>query len=349
MDTIIKKRYKIEIGEPKKINLVLIGCGGTGSFVALNMARFAWSVRETHEVNIWFVDYDYVEAKNIGRQNFCIAEVGRPKAETLATRYNYAFGLAICPVVDKFGDVKRFIDMDSTTLLVGAVDNYTARAAIANAVVDNLEMAVSLNCNLWWIDGGNDYTTGQVLLGNSPAVKPLVDKFGNCVAVPLPSVQEPDLIKPLPVVATVVDDDTLSCADLMMLNVQARTVNYQVAALIDVFMERLLMANNVDMMGVYFNQSLCTMYSVPIDDVDLFEGREKASVNERVMGEETVGRCPECGGDLVTGTDIIALDEADDGTETAIVFCGLCDWQMLYDEYVRVFDAVIYDDLEEDD
>jgi len=49
-------------------------------------------------VRLAFWDYDAVEEKNIFRQNFCEAEIGTNKAETLARRYGLAWGIEIIAV-----------------------------------------------------------------------------------------------------------------------------------------------------------------------------------------------------------------------------------------------------------
>ena len=94
-------------GCPKAF-VTLAGCGGTGSFLALHLARLAYHARERHglDVRLAFVDPDVVEEKNVGRQNFCPAEVGQPKAQRLMARYNRAFGLSIRAHVGRFeGDM----------------------------------------------------------------------------------------------------------------------------------------------------------------------------------------------------------------------------------------------------
>ena len=46
-------------------------------------------------VGVYFVDPDVVEHKNCYRQNFCEAEIGRNKAESMAFRYGLAWGIEI--------------------------------------------------------------------------------------------------------------------------------------------------------------------------------------------------------------------------------------------------------------
>ena len=57
------------------ISLVLVGCGGTGSWLAPHVARVARLLLEKwqKDVQVVFVDPDVVEEKNIYRQNFCHA------------------------------------------------------------------------------------------------------------------------------------------------------------------------------------------------------------------------------------------------------------------------------------
>ena len=42
----IEKRYRLEVGEFNQVKIILIGCGGTGSFAALHLARLAWAMRD---------------------------------------------------------------------------------------------------------------------------------------------------------------------------------------------------------------------------------------------------------------------------------------------------------------
>lgn len=119
-----------------RVNVALVGCGGTGSFLALHLARLAWHIREQHDTHLEmaFVDPDRVEKKNVGRQNFVPAEIGRYKAEALATRYSLAFGLPI----RYFNEAIRpaHISQDHRYqdgwlhLVIGCVDNTKARKGI---------------------------------------------------------------------------------------------------------------------------------------------------------------------------------------------------------------------------
>jgi tRNA A37 threonylcarbamoyladenosine dehydratase len=86
IDTSYARARKLAIGNSKELNLILVGCGGTGSWLAPSVVRAAKVLTEkiSVKVNVTFIDPDLVEEKNVYRQNFCLAEIGANKAETLA-------------------------------------------------------------------------------------------------------------------------------------------------------------------------------------------------------------------------------------------------------------------------
>ena len=68
------------------IDILLVGCGGTGGCFFSKMVRFLTSI-EFHGIDFRFrmIDGDRVEAKNIGRQPFLLEDVGKNKAVALAS------------------------------------------------------------------------------------------------------------------------------------------------------------------------------------------------------------------------------------------------------------------------
>ena len=358
----IKKIRTIQTGDPDSISIILVGCGGTGSFAALNLARLVWADRQDKRFRLVFVDPDVVEEKNIGRQYFCPADVGKPKARTLASRLALAYGLEITPVVGRF-EAEMVMDFrpyhparSGLTLVVGAVDTPAARRDIAGAMAEQAEKSGYRGDQLWWLDAGNGHTTGQVLIGNSSNPHPLMTEFGDCVAVPFPSVQEPVLVRD----AAEEEHAGLSCAELMALNVQARTIDAMMANWLDVFAERLIVSRDLNLMGVYVNQAQGIVTPAPIVDcrpvkeergkrvtaatitaAEFVRGRAAAQPypegypadEDADDGDEEFGPCPNCGRTLAAGEDTVNDELVD------IVFCTDCDWEMEMEEYERAMAA----------
>lgn len=242
MDTLkMAQRYRIEIGRPGRIGILLVGCGGTGSFLALHLARMAYHARARGlDIQMMFVDHDVVEEKNIGRQNFCCAEIGRSKAAALASRYSRAFGLEISYRDTEFKPVMLVEKKDDLKLICGCVDNAAARRLISSVVPNYAQT--------WWLDGGNHDHSGQVMLGNKNIQTPEISPLGVCSALPLPGVQCPELLQDAPV-----RTDDLSCADLALADAQGLMVNQAVAGWMAVYVSRLLVSRDLDLMATYFD------------------------------------------------------------------------------------------------
>ena len=82
---------------------------------------------------------------------------------------------------------------------------------------------------LWWLDCGNHSNSGQVLIGSHLSTEIDVYKFHElgCIKLPAPCLQHPELLKPKP---EELDDNTVSCAELALLNTQSLSINQRMAA-----------------------------------------------------------------------------------------------------------------------
>jgi len=208
------------------MELVLIGCGGTGSWLAPSLVRLA---RLVSDVSVTFVDPDTVNDVNIPRQNFCNAEVGRYKAETLAQRYSAAWGVEIGFHAQRFTAALLKRSFRDITILIGCVDNAAARKSIASA----------LSNNTWWLDSGNSSDHGQVLLGSTSNKATLKKAFPQpkiCNALPSPALQSPDLLTARPIITNV----KLSCAELQAASAQSLAINQRMAAEVSDYLMRMI-------------------------------------------------------------------------------------------------------------
>jgi PRTRC genetic system ThiF family protein len=243
-----------------KIQIVLVGCGGTGSYLAENIARLIRVLKDAGlEASATFIDPDLVEDGNVPRSRFCEAEIGLPKALALAGRYNAAWNLDITAIVDPFDPAKFPTHYRSLLVVVGAVDNHAARISIAKTLD---RQAPGQAATTWVIDCGNAFQSGQVLVGSASTPKHLRGAFPAptiCTALPSPYLQEPQLLAPAPKPKVT---RPASCMELMIGGQQSLNVNQRVAAEASDYLTRLVLTHDLKRFASYFNLSTGNSHSL---------------------------------------------------------------------------------------
>jgi len=250
----------------REATIVLVGCGGTGGFLAEAVCRLLIG----RPARLFLVDPDRVEPHNVARQAFDRRDVGRFKAqvlaERLARRFGREVGYSVLPY-DRELHTQVFGNADSRlNLLLGCVDNAAARRAIAATLDDRpwrYGYAQPAMHVLWWLDCGNGRNSGQVLLGNVTRPEGLRGAFlptaGVCRALPVPSLQRPDLLEAPPE-----PRPTPDCAEAVASGDQGPTINQAVAAFAACYVEKLL-AGSCCWMASYFDLDDGTLRCVPAD------------------------------------------------------------------------------------
>lgn len=262
----------------QEIRLVMVGCGGTGSWLAPSVARIARVLNESGtKVSALFVDPDFIEGKNIPRQNFCDAELRHPKAQTLAARYSLAWGVEIGAVTDHFKAEMIGSRWNRLSVVIGCVDNAAARQEIAETLKANSGDSPP---HVWWLDCGNQRESGQVLLGSTNDPRALLSAFpldGFCQRLPSPAMQCPDLLEPQP---EELSHHNLSCAELALANAQGLIVNQRVAAEAADYLARLLVHQNLRRFATYFDLAsggVKNYYIAPEEIAAFATARKKAA------------------------------------------------------------------------
>jgi PRTRC genetic system ThiF family protein len=244
------------------LHLWLVGCGGTGSYVAESLARLAYVFKQVGKnVNITFVDPDIVEGKNLGRQRFCQSELGLNKATTLALRYNLTWGLEISAIPDYFDPklVKSY--WNDLVIIIGCVDNSAARRSLGKTLENNRHAEIP---RIWYLDAGNNFDSGQILLGSHNSLEeltPHLDKFkktGIMGALPSPVLQCPNLIELRP---EELENTHLSCAELANLNAQSLTINQTIASIVTDYLFRLSLTKDLRKFATFLNLKSGSMRS----------------------------------------------------------------------------------------
>lgn len=242
--------------EYNTLRFIVVGSGGTGSFVVPALARLIFELKEQQNksAEMLIVDPDKVESNNIPRSNFCFAEVGRYKAQTLAERVATAWGIEVGFSCEKF-DAEQHLkssnsDYRSLTIIVGCVDNYLARREMHRAIDEFRSYGDTSRA--WWIDGGNGKASGQVLLGST--TKPLKPEqyftgTSICRALPSPSLQHPDLLQPEKIAVK----SDLSCPERMRLGEQCLNINQRVAVEMAEVLTEMLLTRSLKRFASYFD------------------------------------------------------------------------------------------------
>ena len=247
--------YTVNLSMTQRPALVVVGCGGTGGFVAEGICR----LEVTKELTMMLVDPDRVEPSNLLRQNFFGSDMGKFKsqclAERLASKYGRRIGYSVWPYDREMFNENMgggLISRATSLIIIGCVDNPFARRDIAK----------SLHWDIWWLDSGNSFNSGQVLLGNTADIGYLKEAFDldshQVSKLPSPSIQLPALL--IPTAA----EKTPDCAEAVEDNRQSPVINQVMAALVLDFLNRLLLGK-LTYMGVYVDLDAPSLSHIPVN------------------------------------------------------------------------------------
>jgi len=218
--------------------VAVVGCGGTGGFVAEGLCRVL-----AKDIVILLVDHDRVEEPNLIRQNFYKSELGQYKCEALSNRLGDKFKRRV-PYIT--AQVSRIAPDQVPDIIIGCVDNGLARRDIADLMKG--KQYGQGNYRGWWIDAGNGSNFGQVLIGNC-TISNMRNAFETdheiCYGLPLPTEQRPELLLETP--------PEPACAENVAAGNQSPVINQLIASLVLQFVYRMAMGTlpwmqlNIDM------------------------------------------------------------------------------------------------------
>ncbi|MBK6591123.1 MAG: ThiF family adenylyltransferase [Acidobacteria bacterium] len=276
--------------EYSTLRFIVVGAGGTGSFIVPALARLIFELKQQQNksAEMLIVDPDVVENGNIPRSNFCFAEVGRYKAQTLAERVATAWGIETSFSCEKF-DPERHLkssnsDYRSLTIIVGCVDNYLARRKM-HLALDEFRGYGDAS-RLWWIDGGNGRSSGQVLLGSTTKrLKPEQYFTGTsiCRALPAPSLQHSDLLEP----ERIETKSDVSCPERVSLGEQGLNVNQRVAIEIAEILSSMLLTRSLKRYAVYIDVESGTTRSTYITPTAVFGKSDRPCFDGKTNRRQT--------------------------------------------------------------
>lgn len=267
-------------------NILLVGCGGTGGYLASNLARFISVINEQlikkdeEPVKLFFADGDIVEEKNLSRQHFIAQDISKNKAVTLASRYSAAFGIEIGVVpkdIESLDDIDFLIDerrdMNRSDLIIGCVDNHASRRLI------NRWFKGERNTNedgfsyrgLFWIDSGNEESSGQVICGYNPSTRGSFKSRKINLEKSKITSGEFSLPSVIDLYSDISKDESgfnssLSCAERSISAPQNMQTNVTAATLIMNFAQKLILGQDLRSHGVEF--SIDNVFSTKLNTLD---------------------------------------------------------------------------------
>jgi len=229
----------------KPVKIVMLGAGGTGSYVAMHLYRLMHCLNR--HVRIIIVDGDSVEEKNLVRQHFTVSDLGFNKAQALAERYAAAFKMKAEYIPDFIEDKDRLKELLMPTynagtkatlvpfremvILLGCVDNNKSRR-MCNDVFYECD-------DLIYIDSGNGEHSGQVVCG--------VRRGGRTLSKPVGFVY-PDILEDTDKFPT-----ELSCAEASVSAPQTIAANMTAATLMVNLLHNILVLGDNKVKTVSFS------------------------------------------------------------------------------------------------
>ena len=142
--------------------LVVVGCGGTGTYFLKEICRFLSGSDLVREIHVF--DGDIVEKKNLSRQCFDESDIGINKAVVMGEVLSSAFHLPVIAHdrylldahdLDEFMYSKNY-STETIPVVIGCVDNHGARLIMEDFFYNESNKTCIL------FDSGNEYATGEI-------------------------------------------------------------------------------------------------------------------------------------------------------------------------------------------
>lgn len=146
------------------ITVLLVGAGGTGSEMLQRLGRINHTLTTVYNkmLTVIVVDNDVVTASNVGRQLLSKADIGRYKADVLIERTNRFYGTGWLSYTEKLAPDSFGSRLPN--IIISCVDNIEARRVIAKRLSYSQIGMPKEYKNYIWIDTGNDFNTGNVII-----------------------------------------------------------------------------------------------------------------------------------------------------------------------------------------
>jgi len=229
------------------VRIALIGAGGTGSDMAVRLAKMHRQLialgSPGFEVTVF--DPDVCSENNVGRQHFSPSAVGHNKAIILCHSLNIAYALNWRAIPQAF-DINRLEQHTGFDLLLTCVDKAAFRAALGKRFKNVKTDTIQIDC-------GNGSDRGQVILGH--------------LGTPWSGLKLPNAYDLYPELETMqaADDEAPSCSAEEAMQRQSWPVNQTAALLAAELLWTLIRHGSLEYHGASFNLRPLTTTPMWID------------------------------------------------------------------------------------
>jgi len=158
-----------------KLTILQFGCGGTGSWLVHPLVKFLSNINmrlNNFDCRYYLIDDDFVDLRNINRQNFTEDHIHRNKSETLKFENDYLYKDCLSSLPIRIQTQKQISDLFNNyyknkpikpsiifnkKIIIGCVDNNKSRRLIFNYIKKNPQKQII------YIDSGNNLYNGQIV------------------------------------------------------------------------------------------------------------------------------------------------------------------------------------------
>lgn len=157
---------------------MIIGVGGTGSYVVNNLLNYLGALPK-QKARVILIDGDILEKRNLLRQGFLPIDIEKNKAQALVERFNKVIPKHITleykdTFINTMADLLNICGKDSDSYtFISCVDNNMARYRI---LMTQYKLFYDTGKTVAYIDGGNTEWQGQAVVnllieGNQPPLQ----------------------------------------------------------------------------------------------------------------------------------------------------------------------------------
>lgn len=231
------------------ISVAVIGCGGTGSNVLVNLVAMHLSLKALGHAGLYVYafDDDTVTEANAARQLFYPSDIGINKAEVLISRINRSYGLDWLAIPNKFDDS---IHRNLNNITISCVDSMKSRKAIGKTINQAMKKKERReredSTPYYWIDTGNGKDYGQIILGTIEEYKYKSKEYHNISKLP-------DVTEVLKGAKDARGYDEPSCSLMEALGKQDLYINKNIAMYATDMLWKMFRQGRINFRGLYVN------------------------------------------------------------------------------------------------